>query len=926
MGLFSGSKTIVVSSTVYNLAGDEATRPDFLKNSIYGAVMSPYNHYLGETIVRNLLSGPGMNQRNFFKWALRQDYPGLPTYSVSREKPVDPSVVAPFITTPPSPSGLLLNMQSAHIISGDYEPLVEQYVLENYPDNYDTAYVSSYDTVTGDITIQWFGGGSVSFSAGGYTPDKTYVVANYFHYLAADVAALVTGSTTVGVLTKPSTTGYGLDGSSNRGVTDYVMTYDTRVVTAYTGSEPPTLPVDTDVTTPDGETVGFDGLDETWSKVTYEGGSGDDQETVNREHFLEIYEYRQIYTDTTTVSVVVNEDTPVAGQTQTITTTRIGDHLRPIFDWRIDTQDTTLLQIVDGSHVFIYEEGTGEATLDALIVDVTVTEEEAEYFPFMPIRLKNKSITHADYDDITGSGLYELTNRAYRRASGGGQRFSRLVDEVEDNPDIGDIDYAFTHHGVEMNVIEPACRKYMYTWFKNVSAHQTTTSGYMGTYMTAVGVYLGQVAAMNTWIYDQGDSARPGYGDPPPTVAKLITLESNTVRLVCEDTQLKNLDMRISWVNIDETLHSGAPTNPDTAVTAVIGDIWWEEGTDFEWDVTTGVPAKPGEYGGGATTKSHSVEKLYLYWQTGTNNYKKLTMWGLVHRNYVYGGEDVKTKGKEAINDPDPTGFLVPLHYPTVKALGLKDSTQMATANTYIVFNSYEVVKQKWYQGFIGMLIIFLVIIVISVVFPPLGAAGGSGILGANAAVGAAMGLTGTAAIVAGAIANALVAIAISQIITAGSTAIFGEKWGAIVGAVVNLAVSFGVAGGFDFQNLGELLTTENIMKITSAIANGYEGYVRGSVAEIADEMEERQEDYQGEMRDIDKMLNELRGNSGLNFDPLSLTDSVKGNARSAESGSYVPETLDQFIHRTTMTGSDIVDVNLSMVNNFADLSMELPS
>ena len=73
-------------------------------------------------------------------------------------------------------------------------------------------------------------------------------------------------------------------------------------------------------------------------------------------------------------------------------------------------------------------------------------------------------------------------------------------------------------------------------------------------------------------------------------------------------------------------------------------------------------------------------------------------------------------------------------------------------------------------------------------------------------------------------------------------------------------------------------------------------------------------------------MLIELRGGNDLNFNPLSLTDSVKGNERAASGGGYITETLDQFIQRTTMTGSDVVEVSLSMVDNFADLSLELPS
>ncbi len=922
MGLFSSKKTIVVSSTVYNMAGEEANRPDFIKNSIFGAIMSPYNPYLGETVIGNLFAGPGMNQRHFVKWAIRTQYPGLPTFTVSRQNEVDPAVVSPFIPTPPTPAGLAIDVQSASVVEGDYEWVVEQYVLDNNPENYNTDYVSSYNRITHEITIQWFGGGSVTFSAGSWDVNKSYVVAHYYHSLPEEVQDLITGSTTTADTTKPATGAYGLDASANTGIVNYEMTYDEQVLTTYTGSEPPTLPTDTDVTTYDlVDDVDFNGLDEDWSKITYEGGDGDSEEVTNREHFLYITEYRQIYTDNTVVSIVVNEDTPVAGQTETILTRRIGDHLRPVYDWRIDTQDTILNRVIDGSHVFSYEIGTGEATLDALLEDLSVSDQEAEYFPFMPIRLDNVSITHAVYDDITGSGLYELTNRAYRRATSRMQRFSKLVDEIEENPDIGDIDYAFTHHGVALNVIEPACRKYIYKWFLSMIGRQTTTSTYMDEYSDKVSTYVNQWAAMNAWTYAQGDPARNGYGDPRPITPRLNNLKSNTVRLRCADAQLTNLDQRLSWVNITETSGSGTPTNPDTGQPATQGDIWLQDGTDLEWTVVKGV--YPNVY-----SNDHEVEQIIMYWMTSNNTYDKLTIWGLRHQNFVYGGESIDVSGKEALaaTIDEPTDFLVPLHFPTMQALGLKDATQMATANTFIIFNSYEIVKQKWYQSWIVMVIIFIVIVVVSIYFPP-AAGAGSGMLGTNAAVGAAIGLTGTAAIVAGAIINALVAIAISQIISYGSKAVFGDKWGAVIAAVINLAISMGMSGGFEVTSLKELATANNILAITSAVANGYQGYVQGAVAEIGMEMEENQEEFKDEMIKIDKMLRELRGGiSGLNFDPLRLTDSVRGNDISGTSGSYITETLDEFIHRTTMTGSDVVEVTLAMVNNFADLSLELPS
>ena len=58
MGLFSTEKQVFVDSVVYNLAGPPDQRPNYLKNALMSAVMSPSNPSVGESITRALLKGP----------------------------------------------------------------------------------------------------------------------------------------------------------------------------------------------------------------------------------------------------------------------------------------------------------------------------------------------------------------------------------------------------------------------------------------------------------------------------------------------------------------------------------------------------------------------------------------------------------------------------------------------------------------------------------------------------------------------------------------------------------------------------------------------------------------------------------------------------------------------------------------------------
>ena len=114
----------------------------------------------------------------------------------------------------------------------------------------------------------------------------------------------------------------------------------------------------------------------------------------------------------------------------------------------------------------------------------------------------------------------------------------------------------------------------------------------------------------------------------------------------------------------------------------------------------------------------------------------------------------------------------------------------------------------------------------------------------------------------------------------------------------------------------------KSIWNISSALANGYAGFVRGSILEMQADMFEIQKSYEEEMDRIQELLAELMGND-LAFNPMSLTDASRGNG--SGTGGYLPESLDDFIQRTTLTGSDIVEMTLSVITDFADLSLTLP-
>lgn len=912
MGLFSDKKTIVVSSTVYNMAGDQEERNNFLKASLFSASISDRNPYIGETIVGNHLKGPGIRQRQFFNWAKLNDYAGLPTFSIRSSYLVDPIVVQGQIPIPASPVGLENVVQTAYVTDGDFTYFAEQWILENDPEKINTEYASDYDEEEHEITIQFEDGSTAIIDAGVYDSNKQFIVSNFYQQLPSSVHALEVGTLVVDqdIEDLPDSTGFTQTSLTNTGINSYTLNYTKTVTKTYSDSTPQEGPT----VTSEVDSIDFNGTEEVSSMSEFLGAPNGGIQTVDLQTTHYVFERRHIVNR---VSTVVEVNDLGGGVTETVTTELDGDHLDPIYDYRIDTQETVNSEVIGGEQIFIYEMGSGNIVLDAMESTQT-SADTAEFFPYIPIRINNKSITNSKYDDENGNGLYKECVTAYRRASGG-QSFASLVDEVEDNDDLDEIDYACVTFGVSLNTEEPSCRKYLYKFFELLIPYQNTTGAYMDTFKAGVLNYEEAKEDYDDWVTAQtaGSSLlNPLYGTDAPDVPSLAQPETTTITIKSDSSSTSSFDNRLTWVSIDEELFTGLGKSG-----AVKGDIWFEKGQDFTWTENIGLSR---ENNIPIRIDSNTIEQTFLYWQTGDNTYKRLTIHGLLHRNYVYDGKHVHTSANEALDDDDESGFIVPLHNPTIRSMNIVDYTQMATANTFLVFNSYKVYKKKWYETFLGMLLIIVLVVVASVLFAPSVAASSGGILGGNVAVGSSLGLSGTAGLIAGAVANAIAGVLIAQVVSNVTSGVFGEKWGAIIGSIVTFAIGFAASGGFNNFDLSTALSPKNLLSLSSALANGYSGYIQADIAEMNNELLEMGEEYSQRIEDINDMIRDLGGANDLSFDPMQLTDVHAGNGSSG-TGSYVPESLDEFIHRTTLTGSDIVEVTLSMVENYAELNLQPP-
>ncbi|WHM52891.1 hypothetical protein [Sulfitobacter phage vB_SupP_AX] len=918
MGLFSSKKIITVSSTLYNMAGDERDRPDFLKGTVFGSVISNSDS-IADDITKSYFGGPGLKQRQFFKYCDREDIRGLPTATIVNNKPLDVTVVQdeiPASAVPPAPSGLVLSCYAAEVSDGDFQPWLERWILENHPERIGEDWLGEYEPSTNEFSVEFPNNDFFSWTnnvSPVYDPNKRYVIAKYIEYLEDSEQPVVTGSVT-SETSLPDVTGW-TETTTNDTFTPTTLTRSRTTILSYNNGDP-------DVTEEDGVDASVAGEipngDFVYEREVVVGSSG-----ISVEGERQIYNFDETHHVTNDYSNVVVTTTDLGGgviETRTETTT--GEQVTARWDVRYDTQAIFEGEQYGPEQIYIYERNTGNSVLDALIEDVDTSGLQQEFFPFMPVRINNVSIADPIYDSDTGNGLYDEMAKAYKRGFGYDKSFSGLVDSVEENESLPDIDYAYLCFGASLNVKEHACRRYIYNFFDRMIPFQQGGSGSaMSNMQTQVDNYNQALQDLQDWQQEVNQlTSGENWGTipPRPEIPSISPPPTNTIRL---NEAALGFDIRLVWVHAETEQVSGNIANiqaiaddllVDLGNNAKKDDIVLIPGADFTWQERETYNTRDGEE---ERTITKTIPSMEIYWQIDDNTYRKMTVWGLTHYNYIYGGKAVVITSTEALNDDEESGFLVPLHYDTMIEMGIVDYTQMSTANSHILFNSYQVTKQRWYQrGIFKILLVILIIVVAVVVFPGAFAAGG-GILGGNLAVGAALGLTGTAALVAGVVANYVASIIISELLKVVGTALFGEKFGALFAAIAGFALGMAISGT-------SLFSAQGLLGLGNALANGYAGYVQADIAEMQEDLRADEQTYEDTLERINDLLKELYDGNGLNFNPMILTDGARNTGGSR---GYLPETLDGYISRTTMTGSDVVDLTLSMVNDYVDIQKTLP-
>lgn len=573
-------------------------------------------------------------------------------------------------------------------------------------------------------------------------------------------------------------------------------------------------------------------------------------------------------------------------------------------------------------HFWAYRLGTGIASLDRLLKEAPSEDTPDGFYPALPLRLNNVSIRdHSDAD------LREKTEKAFKKLTG--SRVGKLLDQLEENANISDIDHCFLVQGVAMNTKEPEEQRYIWE-FLRLLARTYPGQADLETWKQTQLQKPSTTAAWEEWSRVQAERIyhHPLYWAPEPTKFEEVASYPRTGELQLTSNEVPEFDQRLVWISIQETHHKGNGKTYDGVTTRgrlKPDQFWFHEGASISLPASIAphswrdhiVSFQPAE---SHTTPFRTHRVVMMFRQTGKWTYSKITCIGLMHRNFVYGMETVDTEMAEAVKDKETSPFLVPLHHETMRNLGLSKSNQLALSSSYLVLNSVTFVKQAWYTKSFFRVVLIAAALILTI--PSGGASLGSmaGILGTNAAVGTMLGASAASAAIVGAATNMIAAAVLSRIIMAGSKSLFGEKWGAVIGTIASfVAMTYGTqfarTGSFDVDWTA-MLRAENLIKLTDTASKAYSAWLQADNETIMAELARMNETSDERLEEIQEASKNILGMTAGEIDPMLLTGTSE----------YVGESPSSFLNRTLLTGSDISELTHAMVENFAELSLELPT
>lgn len=561
----------------------------------------------------------------------------------------------------------------------------------------------------------------------------------------------------------------------------------------------------------------------------------------------------------------------------------------------------------------VYKQGSGFQGFDDLFTAPQALENT--YSAFLPFRAWNTFLSDKKGKEYLPE-VYKLAKKGANIAIGD-NKYTELMDIIANNKDIGEIDFAYLHFGVPLNIPYDYGKEYIFEYFNNLADYNTEFGK-----KTHIPYSDLLVSTESSQYYEDY------YGKIFDGLSSRESIIPGTVYIRSPGTNL-NFNITINWDNITKSIKEGLCKKD-----AIPGKYYiWNQrdpikiGTGYRmvWEDSggdNGGDYRPESVGSVYT----SAEVLHIVHQETSNRYTEIQVWSAEQLNYIYRGKFTATYSDDAFAEKDLSDFIIPIQYNSFLETNMAkmDSTMQCCYN--LVFNCYKTYKKKWYQSSIFGIIVTVVVIVIAVVITiisegSLAAASASMVNTVGGTVATAvLGTTaiGTMAylVIASAV-NAIVTIVLSKIVTTIATNAFGDKLGTIIGAIASIVISMGVSTNFNYSQAVASISN-NIPQFTASVimqaGNAYTQLLGIKVQSILAKYNNLYLSYTDKMEEIQDKTDELLGYN--QYSPLFLNSIIEPDQ------TIVYEDRDTFLSRTLLLGSDIVDLTLNSITNFTKLNL----
>jgi hypothetical protein len=183
-----------------------------------------------------------------------------------------------------------------------------------------------------------------------------------------------------------------------------------------------------------------------------------------------------------------------------------------------------------------------------------------------------------------------------------------------------------------------------------------------------------------------------------------------------------------------------------------------------------------------------------------------------------------------------------------------------------------------------------------------------------------ALGVSLLVATIIASIIYMLAAMIIMNIIMKVATAIFGEKWGAVIAVIAMFVIGSMTVGGAS-GNAGAAastgLTANQVINASTALLNAYGNYAAARIQDIYKDIGNLQAEYEKKFEELNEMMEKMLGTNTDLLDIQSMMDST-----------YIMnfERMETFLGRTLLTGNDVAEITLDQVTYLTELGLQLPT